>query len=617
MINAVLDMGCDPLFQHVKFYIKRLILVVGVVFSVVLVLQSSSLPYGNLLSSLLNFKPVMISHSKSVNGSCCTDSPAANSSEGINVWEVIQPDSVSVVGKDQMSNSEPFSEKQGHYSVVEAQKADNEDSKLILGNVSSVETGLISQSLAPPPLDVTGDLNSSSQSGANSSKDDVSSFITKATETLSKSNNSVPLQIDAANSTKNSAITTKTVKKKRGKLLPTTISEMTNILLQNRVSSHAMRPRWSSVLDQELLFAKSQIEGAPLLKSSAELYPPLYRNISKFKRSYELMENTLKVYIYNEGEKPIFHQPKLKGIYASESWFMKLMEGNKQFVVKDPTKAHIFYLPFSAYRLRLAFYDQRPKGLTGFLKNYVDIIAGKYPFWNRTGGSDHFLVACHDWAPQETIKYMGNCIRALCNSDVASGFIIGKDVSLPVTNVLYVDDPLRGLGGKPPSKRPFLAFFAGSMHGKLREILLQYWENKDPDMKIFGPLPQSEKLNYRQYMKSSKYCICARGYEVHTPRVVEAIFHECVPVILSDNYVPPFFEVLNWEAFSVFVLQKDVPNLKNILLSIPRKRYLELQKRVKKVQKHFLWHNNPVKHDIFHMTLHSIWYNRIFQIKPR
>lgn len=96
---------------------------------------------------------------------------------------------------------------------------------------------------------------------------------------------------------------------------------------------------------------------------------------------------------------------------------------------------------------------------------------------------------------------MGNCIRALCNSNVASGFKISKDVSLPVTYVRYVDDPLRGLGGKPPSKRPFLAFFAGSMHGKLLEILLQYWENKDLAMKIFGPLPRSEKLNYRQYMK--------------------------------------------------------------------------------------------------------------------
>lgn len=214
---------------------------------------------------------------------------------------------------------------------------------------------------------------------------------------------------------------------------------------------------------------------------------------------------------------------------------------------------------------------------------------------------------------------MSKCIRALCNSNVAKGFKIGKDVTLPVTAIRSAENPIKDLGGKPPSKRPLLAFFAGSMHGYLRPILLHHWENKEPDMKIVGSMPRDlkGKETYRENMRSSKYCICAKGYEVHTPRVVEAIFYECVPVIISDNYVPPFFEVLNWEAFSVFVLEKDIPNLRNILLSISDEKYIEMQKRVKMVQRHFLWHKKPVKYDLFHMILHSVWYNRISQVKPR
>ncbi|KAF6148136.1 hypothetical protein GIB67_011911 [Kingdonia uniflora] len=73
--------------------------------------------------------------------------------------------------------------------------------------------------------------------------------------------------------------------------------------------------------------------------------------------SYELMEHMLKVYIYEEGEKPVFHQPPLKGIYVSEGWFMKLMEGNNQFVVKDPREVHLFYLSFCSQMLRLTLYD--------------------------------------------------------------------------------------------------------------------------------------------------------------------------------------------------------------------------------------------------------------------
>lgn len=333
------------------------------------------------------------------------------------------------------------------------------------------------------------------------------------------------------------------------------------------------------------------------------------------------MEQTLKVYIYKEGKKPIFHQPVLKGIYASEGWFMRLLKANKQFVTKSPKKAHLFYIPFSSRMLEETLYvtgSHSRKNLVQYLKNYLDMVVVRYPFWNRTGGADHFLVACHDWAPAETKEYMGNCIRALCNADVKEGFKLGKDVSLPETMVRSAMNPLRELGGKPPSERSVLAFFAGSMHGYLRPILLQHWQNKDLDINIFGKLPKSKNnRNYVQYMKSSKYCICAKGYEVNSPRVVEAIFYECVPVIISDNFVPPFFEVLNWESFAVFVQEKDIPNLKKILLSISERRYLLMQQRVKQVQQHFLWHVKPVKYDIFHMILHSIWYNRVFQITPR
>ncbi|KAJ0811014.1 putative xylogalacturonan beta-1,3-xylosyltransferase [Helianthus annuus] len=334
------------------------------------------------------------------------------------------------------------------------------------------------------------------------------------------------------------------------------------------------------------------------------------------------MEKTLKVYIYKEGDKPIFHQPEamLTGVYASEGWFMKNIKESKHFVTSNPEKAHLFYIPFSSQVLQLQLYvpgSHSKKNLIQYLKNYVHRITTRYNFWNRTDGSDHFLVACHDWATYETRRSMDSCIRALCNSDVKEHFELGKDVSLPETFVHSSENPLRGLGGRPPSRRPILAFFAGRMHGEARSILFQHWENKDPDMKIFRKLQKSEnKMSYANYMKSSKYCICAKGYEVNSPRVVEAIFFECVPVIISDNFVPPFFEILNWESFAVFLQEKDIPNLKNILLSISKRRYLVMYQRVKKVQHHFLWHIKPVKYDIFHMILHSIWYNRVFRVNP-
>ncbi|MCL7048553.1 hypothetical protein MKW94_020231 [Papaver nudicaule] len=448
----------------------------------------------------------------------------------------------------------------------------------------------------------------------------------QAREMLAGAEQNVMLQRGSAASMKNSSvINSRMVKKMRCNMPPKTVmtfDEMNRLFLRKRASQPKMKPEWSSRRDHELVSARTQITNAPIIGNDGELYAPLFRNVSMFKRSYELMQQILKVYIYKEGKPPIFHVPILKGLYASEGWFMKLMESDKKFVVKDPKQAHLFYMPFSTRMLQHAMYVRNSHNRTNlalYLKDYTNLIASKYSSWNRTNGADHFFVACHDWAPYETRHHMERSVKAMCNSDVTQGFKIGKDVSLPETYVRSERNPQRDIGGKAPSKRSILAFFAGSMHGYLRRILLEHWKEKDPVMKIFGRMPPgvASKMNYIQHMKSSKYCICAKGYEVNSPRIVEAIFYECVPVIISDNFVPPFFEVLNWEAFSVIVAEKDIPKLKDILISIPEDRYLEMQLGVRKVQQHFLWHRNPVKYDLFHMTLHSIWYNRVFQIRHK
>lgn len=126
------------------------------------------------------------------------------------------------------------------------------------------------------------------------------------------------------------------------------------------------------------------------------------------------MEENLKVYIYREGARPILHSPFLTGIYASEGWFMKLMEANKRFVTKNPKKAHLFYLPFSSRMLEEVLYvkdSHSHKNLIQYLHAYVDLIAGRYSFWNRTGGADHFLVGCHDWVMTSSrCLFVGNLL---------------------------------------------------------------------------------------------------------------------------------------------------------------------------------------------------------------
>ncbi|XP_059458446.1 probable glycosyltransferase At5g03795 [Corylus avellana] len=479
---------------------RRLIWLIGMMFAVILVFQYCEFPYGNLLSSLFSAGKASVGGNSSFQNG---DSPSQSVSIG-NMTNLIDSNSHSTYsvherantsnGRDSIPKDASLSGKNGGSNHSLGLDKDSSPENLVkLNNISSENNGSAAEEAREPEQrfyqtnyttdsdfsihKIEKDYNTSTSEHIESSDAGFAS-PSPAVPPMNSSPHvaSPPLSGKGKNSSLN-----RVPKVNKGLELPTSsvvsISEMGDLLLQSRASSHSATPQWSSVVDQELLNARLLIENAPIINNDPNLYAPIYRNVSMFKRSYELMEDNLKVYIYREGEKPILHQPRLNGIYASEGWFMKLLEANKKFITRDPRKAHLFYLPFSSLMLEETFYVPNSHSFDKFiqfLRNYLDMISAKYSSWNRTGGADHFLVACHDWAPAETNRIMAKCIRALCNADVKEGFVLGKDVSLPETYVRLARNPLRDLGGKPPSQRSILAFFAGRMHGlalqRIREL---------------------------------------------------------------------------------------------------------------------------------------------------
>ncbi|KAH6762262.1 Exostosin family protein [Perilla frutescens var. hirtella] len=341
---------------------------------------------------------------------------------------------------------------------------------------------------------------------------------------------------------------------------------------------------------------------------------PVYWNPSAFQRSYLEMERVFKVFIYKEGEHPIFHNGPCGSIYSMEGNFIYKLE-TSTFRTTNPDKASVYFLPFSVVSMVHFIYDRNAPDhwlpLKQTVKDYVDLVAGRYPYWNRSLGLDHFMLSCHDWGPElskSLPELFKNSIRALCNANMSEGFQPSKDVSIPEINL--PGGRTNGLiGGPSPSRRPILAFFAGGVHGPIRPILLEHWENKDPDIQVHRYLPKG--VSYSEMMRKSKYCICPSGYEVASPRMVEALYTGCVPVLIKDNYVPPFSDVLNWKSFSVEVPVKDIPNLKNILGAISTRQYIRMQRRGVAVRRHFEVNLPPKRYDVFHMTLHSIWLRRL------
>ncbi|CAL5342245.1 unnamed protein product [Camellia sinensis] len=341
---------------------------------------------------------------------------------------------------------------------------------------------------------------------------------------------------------------------------------------------------------------------------------PIYRNANAFHRSYLEMEKLFKIYVYEEGEPPMFHNGPCRSIYSTEGRFIMEMEKGNFYRTKDPDQALVFFLPFSVVMMVQYLYVPGAleyHAIGRAVVDYIDIVARRHPFWNRSLGADHFMLSCHDWGPHTTsyVPHLyNNSIRVLCNANTSEGFNPSKDVPLPEIH-LRTGEIMGLLGGPSPSHRPILAFFAGRLHGHIRHLLLNHWKEKDRDIQVYNNLPDG--VSYESMLKNSRFCLCPSGYEVASPRVVEAIYAECVPVLISDGYVPPFSDVLNWKAFSISVAVKDIPNIKKILMGISQNQYLRLHRRVKQVQKHFVINGPPKRFDIFHMVSHSVWLRRL------
>ncbi|MCL7026129.1 hypothetical protein MKW94_008265 [Papaver nudicaule] len=368
-------------------------------------------------------------------------------------------------------------------------------------------------------------------------------------------------------------------------------------------------------LEAGLARARSGIRNAARNQTSHEQdKKSIYRNAGEFHWSYSKMEKMFKIYIYEEGNPPLFHNGPYKGIYSTEGMFINGIETSKQLRTRDPDRAHIYFLPFSIKVMVRYLYErdsQDIEPIKRIISEYVDIIARKYPYWNRSLGADHFMLSCHDWGPRTSssvpLLYKSS-IRALCNANTSEGFNPSKDLSFPEINLRKGNLPVL-VEGLPPSNRSILAFFAGKLHGNIRSILVQHWKDKDDKILVYEHLPTG--ISYGTMMRKSRFCLCPSGYEVASPRIVESIYSECIPVLISDHYVPPFSDVLDWSSFSVQVRVNDIPDLKTILMSIPEERYLEMHKNLKQVLKHFMVNDPPVRHDAFYMTVHSVWLRRL------
>ncbi|KAI8007819.1 putative glycosyltransferase [Camellia lanceoleosa] len=68
--------------------------------------------------------------------------------------------------------------------------------------------------------------------------------------------------------------------------------------------------------------------------------------------------------------------------------------------IKDPDQALVFFLPFSVVMMVQHLYVPGALEYHAIVRavvDYIDIVARRHPFWNRSLGADHLMLSCHDW----------------------------------------------------------------------------------------------------------------------------------------------------------------------------------------------------------------------------
>jgi len=152
-----------------------------------------------------------------------------------------------------------------------------------------------------------------------------------------------------------------------------------------------------------------------------------------------------------------------------------------------------------------------------------------------------------------------------------------KHISIPLFPLyMFSDDEI-----DEPEDRLVLASFRGDLKNNLRNELIKYNTidliikdesireldlSEDMEYKI---LNHENLESYVNLLYNSKFTIIPRGTSVGLSyRLIESMSAGSIPVIISDNHVLPFSDMINYNKFSISIKEKTIKNLEKKLKEI-------------------------------------------------
>ena len=211
------------------------------------------------------------------------------------------------------------------------------------------------------------------------------------------------------------------------------------------------------------------------------------------------------------------------------------------------------------------------------------------PAWRATNGSRHFFIFVDSRGPcsldgkykdvgfrrHHVIGPHGEPASSKPWFRLGSGpplacFDAQKDIGIPTPNIHFPRTPFAkplppvpaGGGG---GARPLLLFYAGWNYDTRMRLVKLFSNDSDPAVLVRRSVPPAD---YAGHMLRSRFCPVCGGFSQWTPRLAEALYYGCVPIILSDALLPAFSEILDWSTFSARLPARRVGDLKTFAASL-------------------------------------------------
>ncbi|KAK8844534.1 hypothetical protein IAR55_006381 [Kwoniella newhampshirensis] len=183
------------------------------------------------------------------------------------------------------------------------------------------------------------------------------------------------------------------------------------------------------------------------------------------------------------------------------------------------------------------------------------------------------------WQPMGDLNSPCESSTARMSADL-SGYRADQDIVIPARTCLQ--DKLRERFGdladvRPCRQRSILVAFKGSLAGagtSLRQkvacerpfthiaepqlvggtTMRRYWNEMKPG------------ADYMETIGDTVFCPVPRGTTGWATRTIDVIYAGCIPVLLGDQTHHPFWDMLDWNKFSVQINDQDIDHLERILL---------------------------------------------------